>query len=189
MLRVDVPDGSEPAGYVWENLAPHLTPSVFGFSGAVYGRSKLPLRLFEGVRVRVAQINGCELCQSWRSERDVPALLESYGVSAEESNIRDQEKPDESFYAAIENWRTAPELSERERVAIEFTDRYLTDPHGLKVDEALWEQVHANFSDDEVVDLTLTIGAFFTLGRMQATLGIDDACQIATMFADSGAAV
>lgn len=188
MLRIDVPDGEEPASYVWKNLAPHLTPGVFGFSGAVYGRSKLPLRLFEGVRVRVAQLNGCEFCQSWRSARDVPPMLDAYGLSAEESNIRDDEKPDESFYAAVENWRTAPEFSDRERLAIEFADRYLTDPKSLRADEDIWEQMHQHFSDDELVDLLLTIGAFFTLGRLQATLGIDDACQIETMFADNTAA-
>jgi len=129
-----------------------------------------------------AQINGCELCQSWRSQRDAPAMLESYGVSSAGSNLEDEDAPDEAFYAAIENWRTAPELSERERVAIEFTDRYVGDPRSLE-DDQLWDQVHEHFSDEEVVDLAMAIGAFFTLGRLQAVLGIDDACQIETMFA------
>jgi alkylhydroperoxidase family enzyme len=188
MLRIDVPEGAEPAGYVWENLAGHLTPSVFEFSGAVYGRSKMPLRLFEGVRVRVAQLNGCELCQSWRSERDVAPMLAAYGVPDGDSNIHDQEKPPESFYDAIDDWRISPEFSERERAAIEFTDRYLTDPVSLRADEELWDLMHEHFTDDELVDLALTIGAFFTLGRLQAMLGIDDACQIETMFAPAKAA-
>jgi alkylhydroperoxidase family enzyme len=183
MLRVDVPSGTEPATYVWEELAQHLTPSVFAFSGTVYAKSTFSLRLFEAVRVRVAQINGCELCQSWRSKRDVPAMLDAYGVSSEDSNIQDPNPPDEAFYEAVERWRAAPQFSERERAAIEFTDRYVSDPRSLE-DEQLWDEMHAHFSDDEIVELALIIGAFFTLGRLQAALGIDDACQIETMFAD-----
>src|SRR6202020_1535099 len=98
------------------------------------------------------QINGCELCRSWRSFRDNPALLAGYGMSGEDSNLQDAEVPDEAFYSAVENWREAPEFSDRERVAIEFTDRYVSDPRRLDDDE-FWDEVHIHFSDDELVDL------------------------------------
>lgn len=179
MLRIDVPEGREPAAYVWGSLAKHLTPSALNFSGSVYAKSKLPLRLFEGIRIRVAQINGCEMCQSWRSHRDNPAMLAGYGMGEEESNLRDNDVPDEAFYAAVENWREAKELSDRERLAIEFTDRYTREPRSLD-DDGLWDEIHASFSDDELVDMMLSIGSWIALGRIQAVLGVDDACQIGT---------
>jgi alkylhydroperoxidase family enzyme len=188
MLRVDVPEGTEPASFVWGSLGQHVVPSALEFSGTVYAKSKLSLRLFEAIRIRVAQINGCELCQSWRSQRDAPAMLKAYGVSAADSNLDDGDPPDEAFYEALADWRSAAELSERERVAVAFTDRYLQDPVGLNGDDELWTQIRSHFSDDEVVDMAMAIGAFFTLGRLQAVLGIDDACQIETMFAPENAA-
>ena len=187
MLRIDVPQGRQPAEYVWTSLAPHLAPEALGYSGAVYAKSKLPLRIFEAARIRVAQINGCEMCQSWRGHRDTPAMLSGYGLSEAGSNLVDADIPDESFYAAVENWRDAPDFSDRERVAIEFADRYATDPKRLR-DDDFWDEVDASFTKEEVVDLMLCLGAWIAGGRLQAVLGVDDACQIGTAsFASSPA--
>ena len=43
------------------------------FSDAVYNKSSLPLREFEAARVRMAQINDCNVCLNWRTARDVPS--------------------------------------------------------------------------------------------------------------------
>lgn len=188
MIRIVVPGDQAPVAYLWGNLAQDVAPSALAFGANVSGKSKLPLRLFEAVRIRVAQINGCEMCQSWRAHRDNIATLENYGMSLEESNLHDAEVPDEAFYAAIENWRDAPEFTERERVAIEFTDRYVQAPRDLKQDEDLWEQVHAHFTDDELADLVLAIGSWLALGRINSVLGVDDACQISSLYEDVAAA-
>jgi AhpD family alkylhydroperoxidase len=183
VLRVEIPEGAEPAAYVWGNLAPDIAPAAITLSASVYAKAKLPLRLFEAMRIRVAQINGCEMCQSWRAHRDTAAMLEGYGVSPSGSNLDDPEIPGEDFYAAIENWPDAVQFSDRERVAIEFTDRYVTDPRRLE-DEEFWAELHRHFTDEELVEMMLSIGAFVTSGRLQAVLGIDDACQIGS-FSDS----
>ena len=59
MARIEVPDGDQPEIFrVWA-LRPELGQPVSELSKAVYGKSKLPARVREAVRMRIAQINDC----------------------------------------------------------------------------------------------------------------------------------
>jgi alkylhydroperoxidase family enzyme len=61
MARIRVPDGDGPEiARVW-SLRPELGGSVAELSAAVYGESKLPGRVRESVRMRIAQINQCPI--------------------------------------------------------------------------------------------------------------------------------
>jgi alkylhydroperoxidase family enzyme len=61
MARLDLPDGDEPEIYrVW-SLRPELGKPVAELSAAVYEESKLPPRVREAVRMRIAQINDCPI--------------------------------------------------------------------------------------------------------------------------------
>jgi alkylhydroperoxidase family enzyme len=61
MARLDLPDGEEPEIYrVWA-LRPELGKPVAALSAAVYEESKLPGRVREAVRMRIAQINDCPI--------------------------------------------------------------------------------------------------------------------------------
>ncbi len=61
MARIRVPDGEKPEIVrVW-SLRPELGGPVAELSGAVYGESKLPARVRESVRMRIAQINQCPI--------------------------------------------------------------------------------------------------------------------------------
>ena len=61
MARIDVPDGEQPEIYrVWA-LRPELGEPVAVLSDAVYSKSKLPGRVREAVRMRIAQINECPI--------------------------------------------------------------------------------------------------------------------------------
>ena len=70
MPRISVPEGSDPLMHVWVGAAPGLSIPAAQFSAAVYEKSVLPLREFEAARIRIAQINECQLCLGWRSARD-----------------------------------------------------------------------------------------------------------------------
>ena len=72
MPRIDVPADSDPLVHLWTTKATPLTAAAGALSDAVYKRSSLPLREFEAARVRIAQINDCQLCLDWRTARDVP---------------------------------------------------------------------------------------------------------------------
>ena len=61
MARIRVPDGDGPEiARVW-SLRPELGNAVAALSGAVYEESKLPGRVRESVRMRIAQINQCPI--------------------------------------------------------------------------------------------------------------------------------
>ena len=61
MARLELPEGDEPEIYrVW-SLRPELGRPVAKLSAAVYEESKLPPRVREAVRMRIAQINDCPI--------------------------------------------------------------------------------------------------------------------------------
>jgi alkylhydroperoxidase family enzyme len=61
MARLDLPEGDGPEiARVWA-LRPELGKAVAGLSTAVYQESKLPPRVREAVRMRIAQINDCPI--------------------------------------------------------------------------------------------------------------------------------
>ncbi len=163
MPRVTVPIDKDPLIYVWTELATPLTAAAGGYSNAVYERSSLSLREFEAARITMARINQCALCLDWRTARDVP----SRGAAPDEVP--------ESFYAAVGD-PGAGELSERERLCAEFARRYATDH--LSMDDQFWRQLHAVFTDDELVDLALCVGSWLALGRFNQVFDIDGACRV-----------
>lgn len=61
MARLELPEGDEPEIYrVW-SLRPELGKPVAALSAAVYEESKLPPRVREAVRMRIAQVNDCPI--------------------------------------------------------------------------------------------------------------------------------
>lgn len=61
MARLDLPEGDGPEiARVWA-LRPELGTAVAALSTAVYQESKLPPRVREAVRMRIAQINDCPI--------------------------------------------------------------------------------------------------------------------------------
>jgi len=161
--HITVPPGRDPLIHVWTALAPPLTSAAGAYSQAVYEYSSLSLREFEAARITMARINDCALCLDWRTARDVP----SRGAAPDEVP--------ESFYAAV----GSPDptgLTERERLAAEFAERYATDHRNMDAD--LWARLHAAYTDDELVDLALCVGSWLALGRFNQVFDIDGACRV-----------
>ena len=179
-MRVDIPSEYEPAApaYLRKKYAREIVDAAYKLSFATYQHSKLTLREFEAARVRIAEINGCYLCQDWRSARDLPDYLRHLDGDLSESVAARGPAPDEDFYESVLEGRDSPAFSTRERLCIEYADRMALDPHGLAVDEDLWARVKAEFSDDEIVDLTFCIGGWITNGRAMHVLGLDGACRV-----------
>jgi len=95
-------------------------------------------RLLDLVRMRASQINGCAYCLDMHS-KDARANGETeqrlYGLSA---------------------WRDTPYYSARERAALEWTEA-LTVVSQNQVSDELFERVRQQFSEDELVHLSLAI--------------------------------
>jgi alkylhydroperoxidase family enzyme len=170
--NVTVPADADPLIHVWTALAPPLTQAAAGYSSAVYEHSSLSLREFEAARITMARINDCALCLDWRTARDVP----SRGAAADEVP--------EEFYVAVGSPGSA-DLTERERLAAEFAQRYATDHRGM--DAAFWGRLHDAYTDDELVDLALCVGSWLALGRFNQVFDIDGACRVPVGHAVHGA--
>ena len=164
MPRVAVPPDRDPMMYVWTEMAPALTSPAAEMSHAVYNKSSLALREFEAARVRIAQINDCQVCRNWRTARDVPG------------RAADPDEVPEEFYAHVGVDPSWPGFSERERLAAEFAERFALDHLGM--DDDLWRRLRANFTDDEIVDLGVCVGFWIGSGRLNRVLDVDGACRI-----------
>jgi alkylhydroperoxidase family enzyme len=175
-MRIAVPDAyqMEPYVYVAQTYAKDIVSAGMNFSVTTYKKSKLSLREFEGARTRTAQINGCQACQSFRANRDLPDMFQL----REEAVTQNGPAPDEAFYQAVSEFRTSSILSARERLAIEYAEGMGLDPQGLAQDEAFWARFKAAFSDDEIVDLSFCVAAWIGFGRVAHALGIDTVCAI-----------
>jgi alkylhydroperoxidase family enzyme len=121
-------------------------------SEAVYTHSQLDLREREAARWTIALINDCVVCQDTRA------------THAAEHDI------DDGFYAEVAGWATSTLLTERERLAAEFAQRFALDHQAM--DDAFWARLRAAYADDEVADLTMSCGMWLGLGRVLAVLGV-----------------
>lgn len=133
----------------------HRTEMAIGmgkFSQAVYGNTRLALREREAARWTIALINDCVVCQDTRAK------------GAEEHAI------DDGFYAEVAAWATTEALSEREKLAAEFAQRFALDHQAM--DDEFWARVRSTFADDEVADLVICCGMFLGLGRAMAVVGV-----------------
>ncbi|MEU0869725.1 carboxymuconolactone decarboxylase family protein [Nocardia brasiliensis] len=154
-MIIDIPEGKDPIGYVWGEMVPGIGVAASQFSLAVYSHSTLGLREFEAARLRIAQINGCLFCQDWRTERD-------------------GEKVEPEFADAVTEWRTTEAFDERTRLAAEYAERYALDHHSI--DDEFWTRMFAEYSQAEVVELSMSIGSWLAFGRLNRVLGLDTVC-------------
>jgi len=103
--------------------------------------------LMELVRTRASQINGCAFCLHMHT-RDARAAGES-----------------EERLHLLAAWRESPLFSERERAALAWTEALtlVADSHAPDRD---YEAVRAHFTDAELTQLSLLIGAINVWNRL-----------------------
>src|SRR5215475_9013906 len=121
------------------SLRPALAGAVGKYDEAVWN-STLDWRLHELVRMRIAQINECTVCLSWRTPQAI------------EAGITDE---------LLMNVHRAAELddyTDAERVALEYAARFSTD--SARIDDDLLARLGTHFDAGEIVELTLVIGKY-----------------------------
>jgi alkylhydroperoxidase family enzyme len=158
--HIDVPEGkSDPEVRVWA-LRPEMGIGAGALSHAIYDQSIVPVRERELARMRIAQINGCVICQQWRATPGAAGAVT------------------EDDYAHVLDWRTHDGYSERELLAIDYAERFALHHH--TIDGEFYARLRAaTFTDAEILDLTVCIGGWLALGRTLHVLGLDDACPLA----------
>ena len=142
---------------VW-SLRPEMAGMVDRMIKTAYRRSKLPPEEREVARMRIAQLNDCTACSTFRA----PSVLEA-GVP-------------EEHYRHLDEYETWPGYTDRQRLAIEYAERIASDHR--KIDDGLFTRLRARFADDEILDLTLCCAVFVGLGRTLEVLQITDNCPI-----------
>ena len=120
--------------------------------GMAAERSGLQRSLQELVKIRASQLNGCAMCLDMHT-KDARAHGES-----------------EQRLYLIPAWReSTPFFTARERAALAWTEAVtlLTEGH---VPDAVYEEVRQEFSDDELVNLTLLVAAINAYNRLNVGL-------------------
>src|SRR3954454_9134825 len=129
MARIELPPGDEDELVRLYMISPKMGMAAGTFSDAVYNKSSLGTREREAARIRIASINGCAVCLETRTDSTTQTLSE-----AEDLGMDDRAQ--------------ATTLSERERLAAEFAERFALDHQNM--DDALWQRLHAAYSDKEI---------------------------------------
>src|SRR4051794_23664885 len=128
------------------DLAPAVTPALIGMSEAAV-KSGLEKSLIELVKIRASQINGCAFCINMHTE-----------------DARKRGETEQRIYL-LNAWRESPLYTDRERAALAWTESVtlISETHAP---DDVYEQVRAQFSDAETVNLTMLIGAINAWNRI-----------------------
>lgn len=113
----------------------------------VHNSSNLEPALLELVKMRASQINGCAYCLDMHSK-----------------DARAQGETEQRLYA-LDAWREAPFYTERERAALAWTEAVtrIGEDHAP---DAVYQQARQQFSEEELVNLTLAIIAINGWNRL-----------------------
>ena len=112
-----------------------------------YVKTELEDSLIELVKLRASQINGCAFCLDMHT-KDARAAGET-----------------EQRLYTLSAWRETPFFSERERAALEWTEK-LTLISENEVSDSLFETVSAQFNEKELIALTICINAINSWNRL-----------------------
>ena len=121
---------------VTKYLTSGLGRAMFTLSSEV--ASKLEPALFELVKIRASQLNGCAYC-----------------IDMHTKDARQAGETEQRIYA-LNAWRETPFFTDRERAALEWTET-LTRLADSRVSDALFERVRRQFDEAELVALTFAV--------------------------------
>jgi AhpD family alkylhydroperoxidase len=118
--------------------------------GALHGflhHCGLERSLLELVKLRASQINGCAHC-----------------IDMHTKELRADGESEQRLYL-LDAWEESPFYSERERAALAWTEAVTLVTQG-HVPDAVYEQARAQFSEQELANLTLAVVAINGANRL-----------------------
>jgi len=130
-----------------QEASPAAYRAMLGLEMFLRKSSKLEPSMIELVKMRASQINGCAYCIDMHS-KDARAAGES-----------------EQRLYALNAWRETPFFTDRERAALAWTEAVtlITEDH---VPDPVYEEVRQQFSDEELVNLTMAVVAINGWNRL-----------------------
>ena len=115
--------------------------------GAYLSRSAIEETVLDLVSFRVSQINGCAYCLDMHSK-----------------DLRVKGETEQRLYM-LDAWREAPMYTDRERAALAWAEA-VTKLEKKEVPDDVYEEVLRQFSEEELVDLTMSVIAINCYNRI-----------------------
>ena len=107
-------------------------------------KSSVGKPLLDLLYMRLSQINRCAFCLDMHSK-----------------DLRAKGETEQRIYA-LNAWRETPFFSEKERAALAWAEAV----NNCNVPDEVYEEASKHFSEEELVDLTLGVGAINTYNRI-----------------------
>jgi AhpD family alkylhydroperoxidase len=139
-------DGVMKARLDFRKASPQADKAMSALHGFVRNCG-LDHSLLELVKLRASQLNGCAHC-----------------IDMHTKELRADGDSEQRLYL-LDAWREAPFYSERERAALAWTEALTLVTEGHVPDE-VYDQVQAQFSDEELVNLTMAVVAINGANRL-----------------------
>lgn len=120
---------------------------------ALYGvglyllKSQVETALLDLIYFRVSQINGCAFCLDMHAK-----------------DLRQKGETEQRLYG-LDAWRETPYYTDRERAALAWAESVTNLQEGHVPDE-VYEQARKQFSEEELVDLTLGVATINSANRL-----------------------
>jgi len=121
--------------------------------GIYLSKSPVEKRLLNLIYYRVSQINGCAYCLDMHSQ-DRRAAGET-----------------EQRLFVLDAWRETPFHTDRERAGLAWAEA-VTKITGGHVPDEVYEEAHQQFTDEELVDITLATTTINTYNRINIAFGV-----------------
>lgn len=125
--------------------------ALFGFNKFL-SRSGVEPQLLHLIKFRVSQVNGCAYCLDMHAK-----------------DLRAEGETEQRLYV-LDAWREAPFYSDRERAALAWAEA-VTKVSGGQIPDDIYEEATSQFSDEELIDLTMTAIATNCWNRINIAFG------------------
>jgi AhpD family alkylhydroperoxidase len=133
---------------------PAAAEALGALTAALRSSGTLSPRLLELVRLRIAFFNQCRSCIAVRYQSAIDDGL------------------DEGAVCSLERPAEAENLSAAERAALRFAELFATDH--LAIDDAVYDELREEFTEDQLVELGLHCAIALGIGRLSATWDVSE---------------
>jgi AhpD family alkylhydroperoxidase len=134
----------------YTKASPEGLQAMFRLEHAVRA-SGLDPKMLELIKTRASQLNGCAYC-----------------IDMHTKDARAAGETEQRIYA-LDAWRETPFYSEKERAALALTEAVTLIREG-HVPDAVFEEARGQFSEAEILNLTLAIATINLWNRLAITL-------------------
>jgi AhpD family alkylhydroperoxidase len=121
----------------YTKASPEAFKAMLQLEGVVR-RSGIDPKLLELIKIRASQLNACAYC-----------------IDMHTKDARSKQETEQRIYA-LDAWRETPFYTEKERAALAWTEA-LTNIQIGHAPDAVYAKLRENFSEEEIVILTLAI--------------------------------